>query len=112
VGVISSHWTLRGPPIVVPSHGVIKISSIVAPMLEDVATSGSFGGIGMSGGSTGISKLLLAAIAPRVIIDCVEDAFVGVILSLCAEVCPSVVDLKEFDTGGNRIVCCCVPTMM
>ncbi len=106
---------IEGAPIVLPSHGIINILSIVAPTLEYVVASmgsSGFGGIGMSGGSMGISKLILAAIAPCVIVGCVEDAFVGAILSLCMEVCHSIVDLKEFNIGCNRIVCCCTPTMM
>jgi len=104
-----------GPPIVLPSCGVIDVSSVVAPTLEYVVASvgsGGFGGIGSSGGSAGISELLLAAIAPCVVVSCVEAAFVGVVISLCTEVRHSVVDLREFNVGGSRIVRCCAPTMM
>jgi len=106
VGVTSSRWMSMGPPIVLPSCGVIDVSSVVAPTLEYVVASvgsGGFGGIGSSGGSTGISELLLAAIAPCVVISCVEDAFVGVILLLCMEVRHFVIDLIEFNIGGVEL---------
>jgi len=69
--------------------GVFDLSSRVASLLECVVAScgsGGFGGIGRSGGSTGISELLFVAIAPCVIIDrscwVEDDACVGVVLYL------------------------------